>query len=254
SISTGPVGPQSFVVPNVNGLSQSAATSAITGAGLALGTVTPAQELSVPAGNVFSLTPQPGAYATGGSTVNLQVSAAPAQYTVPDFLTKPTYYSTAYADIIAAGLTPGTFTAQISSAAGFGNVISQSPAAGAVVAGGSAVNVTYSVGIATNSINPGGSGFLLSVTREPSTTVPDGFVISQNPASNPLAPVPLNQVVNLVVSSGGPVTAAVPNVVGISISAFDLTGAFPASDAEPTLNAAGFAIGSVTTQPSNSVP
>lgn len=270
SISTGPVGPQSFVVPNVNGLSQSAATSAITGAGLALGTVTPAQELSVPAGNVFSQTPQPGAYATGGSTVNLQVSAAPAQYTVPDFLTKPTYYSTAYADIIAAGLTPGTFTAQISSAAGFGNVISQSPAAGAVVAGGSAVNVTYSVGIAnntlppsvvgenqvfaTNSINPGGSGFLLSVTREPSTTVPDGFVISQNPASNPLAPVPLNQVVNLVVSSGGPVTAAVPNVVGISISAFDLTGAFPASDAEPTLNAAGFAIGSVTTQPSNSVP
>ncbi len=270
SLSTGPVGPQSFVVPNVNGLTQSAATSAITGAGLAVGTVTPAQELSVPVGNVFSQTPQPGAYATGGSAVNLQVSAAPAQYTVPDFLTKPTYYSTAYADIIAAGLTPGTFTPQISSAAGFGNVISQSPAAGTVVAGGSAVNVTYSVGIAnntlptsvvgenqvfaTNSINPGGSGFLLSVTREPSTTVPDGFVISQNPPSNPLAPVPLNQVVNLVVSSGGPVTAAVPNVVGTSISAFNLTGAFPTGAAEPTLNAAGFAVGSVTTQPSNSIP
>src|SRR6202041_190108 len=143
SLSTGPVGPQSFVVPNVSGLSQSAASSAITGAGLTVGTVTPSQKLSVPVGNVFSKPPQPGAYATGGSAVNLQVSAAAAQYTVPDFVTKPAYYSTAYADIIAAGLTTGTFTAQISSTVSSDYVISQSPAPGAVVAGGSAVNVTY---------------------------------------------------------------------------------------------------------------
>ena len=57
SISTGPVGPQSFVVPNVFGLTQSAASSAITAAGLTVGTVTPSQELSVPVGNVFSQTP-----------------------------------------------------------------------------------------------------------------------------------------------------------------------------------------------------
>jgi probable HAF family extracellular repeat protein len=261
SISTGPVGPQSFVVPNVYGLTQSAASSAITGAGLTVGTVTPSQELSVPVGDVFSQTPQPGAYAAGGSAVNLQVSAAPAQYSVPDLVTKPTYYSTAYADIIAAGLTPGTFTAQISSTVGFGNVISQSPAAATVVGGGSAVNVTYSLGIAnntvpsvmgenqviaTNSIDPGLT-FFVSVTREPSTTVPDGFVISQNPPAN--AQAPLSAPINLVVSSGGPVSAAVPNVVGTSI-----TGGLSLTGAEPTLNAAGFAIGSVTYQPSNSVP
>ena len=262
SISTGAVGPQSFVVPNVNGLTQSAASSAITSAGLTVGTVTPSQALSVPVGDVYSQTPQPGAYAAGGSAVNLQVSAAAAQYTVPDFLTKPTFYSTAYLDIIAAGLTPGTFTAQISSTVGFGNVISESPAAGAVVPSGSAVNVTYSIGIAnntvpnlvgdnqvfaTNIINPGGATFFVSVTRAPSTTVPDSFVISQNPPAN--AQATFISPINLVVSSGGPVTAAVPNVVGTAITA----GLSPAG-AEPTLNAAGFAVGSVTYQPSDSVP
>ena len=262
SISTGPVGPQSFVVPNVNGLTQSAASSAITAAGLTVGTVIPSQQLSVPVGDVFSQTPQPGTYAAGGSAVNLQVSAAATQYTVPDLITKLTYYSTAYTDVIAAGLTPGTFTAQISSTVPFGFVISQSPAAATVLAGGSRVNVTYSVGIAnntvpnvvgenqvfaTNGIDPGGLTFYVSVTREPSTTVPDSFVISQNPPANTQAP--FLEPINLVVSSGGPVTAAVPNVVGTAI-----TGGLSTTGAEPTLNAAGFAVGSVTYQPSNSVP
>jgi beta-lactam-binding protein with PASTA domain len=262
SLSTGPVGPQSFVVPNVNGLTQSAASSAITSAGLTVGTVTPSQELSVPVGDVFSQTPQPGAYAAGGSAVNLQVSAAAVQYTAPDLVTKPTFYSTAFTDIVAAGLTPGTFTAQISSTVGFGNVISQSPAAATVVTGGSVVNVTYSIGIAnntvpnfvgtnqvfaTNGIDPGGLTFYVSVTREPSTTVPDSYVISQNPPANTQAP--FRDPINLVVSSGGAVTAAVPNVVGTAI-----TGGFSPIGAEPTLNAAGFAVGSVTYQPSNSVP
>ena len=106
----------------------------------------------MPVGDVFSQTPQPGAYAVGGSAVNLQVSAAPAKYTVPDLVTTRTLYSTDFTDIIAAGLTPGTFTPQISSTVGFGYVISQSPAAAAVVAGGSVVNVTYSVGIANNTV------------------------------------------------------------------------------------------------------
>jgi len=148
AISSGPVGPESFVVPDVYGLTQSAASSAITAAGLTVGTITPSQELSVPVGDVFSQTPQPGAYAAGGSAVNLQVSAAAAQYTVPALVypTNPIYYSTAYVDIVAAGLTPGTFTAQLSSTVPFGYVISESPAAGTVVAGGSVVNVTYSAG------------------------------------------------------------------------------------------------------------
>jgi probable HAF family extracellular repeat protein len=262
SISSGPVGPQSFVVPDVYGLSQTAASSAITGAGLTVGTVTPSQALSTPVGDVFSQTPQPGAYAAGGSAVNLQVSAAAAQYTVPDLVTNRAYFSNADADIIAAGLTPGTFTAQISSAVGFGFVISQSPAGGTVVAGGTTVNVTYSVGIANNTVPnfvgenqvfattgvySGITNFFESVTRQPSTTVPDGFVISQSPAANTQAT--FLDTINLVVSSGGPVTAAVPNVVGTAI-----TGGTSLTGAEATLNAAGFAIGSVTYQPSNSVP
>ena len=262
SISTGPVGPQSFVVPNVYGLSQSAASSAITGAGLAVGTVTQSQELSMPVGDVFSQTPQPGAYAAGGSAVNLQVSAPAAQYTVPDLVTKQTFYSTANADIIEAGLTPGTFTSQVSSTVGYGNVISESPAAGTVVPGGTPVDVTYSVGVANNtipsvvgenqvfataSIDPGGMPFYVSVTRESSTTVPDSFVISQSPPANTQAAI--STPIDLVVSSGAPVTAAVPNIVGTAVM-----GVINTTGAESTLNAAGFAIGSVTYQPSDSVP
>jgi probable HAF family extracellular repeat protein len=271
SISTGPVGPQSFIVPNVYGLPQAVASSAITTAGLTVGTVTPSPELSIPAGNVFSQTPAPGAYAAGGSAVNLQVSAAPAQYIVPNLLTPQTYYSTASANIVAAGLTPGTFTAEISSAVTYGYVISQTPAADTVVAAGSPVNVTYSLGngypgnlitvpnvvgenqaFAIISIEPPILGLYVSVTRVPSTTIPDSFVISQDPPAG--AQVPISQTVNLVVSSGGPVTAAVPNVVGSLLSESSMTGAFPVGTAEPTLNAAGFAVGSVTYQPSNSVP
>jgi probable HAF family extracellular repeat protein len=268
SLSTGPVGPQSFIVPDVYGLTQSEASSAITTAGLTVGTVTQAQQLSMPVGDVFSQTPQPGSYAASGSAVNLQVSAAAPQYTVPDFLTKSTYYTTALMDITAAGLIPGVFTAQ-SATVPPGYVISQNPAAGTVVAGGSGVNVTYSLGdiftyltvpsvvgenqvFATNSIEPGFSGLYVSVTRQPSTTVPDGFVISQNPAANSQAPD--LTLINLVVSSGGPVAAAVPNIVGTNISGISTTGAFPAGSTEPTLNAAGFAVGSVTYQPSASIP
>ena len=45
--------------PNVVGLTQAAATTAITGAGLTVGTVTTASSTTVPAGSVISQTPSP---------------------------------------------------------------------------------------------------------------------------------------------------------------------------------------------------
>ena len=68
-------GPAPVSVPNVVGLTQAAATTAITGAGLVLGTVTTQYSGSVPAGSVISQNPLGGASVAPGSAVDLVVSA-----------------------------------------------------------------------------------------------------------------------------------------------------------------------------------
>jgi hypothetical protein len=65
-------------VPNVVGLTQAAATTAITGAGLVLGTVTNASSNTVPAGSVISESPVAGTQVNAGSAVNLVISTSPA--------------------------------------------------------------------------------------------------------------------------------------------------------------------------------
>jgi hypothetical protein len=72
------VAPAQVVVPNVVGLTQAAATTAITGAGLVLGTVTTASSNTVPAGNVISESPVAGTMVNTGSAVNLVVSSGAA--------------------------------------------------------------------------------------------------------------------------------------------------------------------------------
>jgi hypothetical protein len=71
-------GPAPVTVPNVVGLSQAAATAAITNAGLVLGTVTTQSSASVAAGNVISQNPPGGASVSPGSAVALVVSTGPA--------------------------------------------------------------------------------------------------------------------------------------------------------------------------------
>ncbi|MBS0374352.1 MAG: DUF3443 family protein [Proteobacteria bacterium] len=61
-------------VPNVVGLSQAAATSALTGAGLAVGSVTIADSTTVASGDVISETPAAGTSVAPGSSVALSVS------------------------------------------------------------------------------------------------------------------------------------------------------------------------------------
>jgi hypothetical protein len=64
-------------VPNVVGDTQSAATTAIQNAGLAVGTVTMTSSGSVPAGDVISESPAAGTLVSTGSAVNLVVSTGP---------------------------------------------------------------------------------------------------------------------------------------------------------------------------------
>src|SRR5512143_3107472 len=65
-------------VPDVVGQTQAAATSAITGAGLHVGTVTMASSGTVASGNVISQNPAANALVPPASTVNLVVSSGPA--------------------------------------------------------------------------------------------------------------------------------------------------------------------------------
>ena len=75
SVTTKPNPTSGLVVPNVVGLTEAAATSAITGAGLVLGTVTQQSSSTVAIGNVISESPTAGTAVNGGSRVNLTVSA-----------------------------------------------------------------------------------------------------------------------------------------------------------------------------------
>ncbi len=67
-------GPATVSVPNVVGLSQSAATTSITGVGLKVGTVTTASSSTVLSGSVISEAPLAGTSVAVGSSVNLVVS------------------------------------------------------------------------------------------------------------------------------------------------------------------------------------
>jgi len=71
-------GPAQVAVPNVVGQTQAAATTAITGAGLVVGTVTTASSSTVPSGSVISESPVAGTQVNLGSAVNLVVSSGPA--------------------------------------------------------------------------------------------------------------------------------------------------------------------------------
>src|SRR5205085_1602897 len=71
-------GPPPVTVPNVVGLTQAAATTALTGAKLTVGAVTFSPSTTVAAGLVISQAPAAGSSAAGGSAVALVVSQGTA--------------------------------------------------------------------------------------------------------------------------------------------------------------------------------
>src|ERR1700730_9426148 len=66
-----------MTVPNVLGLTQDAATTAITAAKLTVGTVTQQTSNTVAAGNVISQDPASGSSVAEGSPINLVISSGP---------------------------------------------------------------------------------------------------------------------------------------------------------------------------------
>lgn len=141
-ISTGPV----FVdVPNVVGQSQAVATTAITGAGLVVGTVTQQSSDSVAAGLVIEQSPAAFESVRLNTAVDLVVSTGPAcAAEVPD-VRNGTEQAAATA-VAAVGMTLGTVTYDASASVAVDLVISQDPESGACAEEGGLVNLVVSLG------------------------------------------------------------------------------------------------------------
>ena len=244
--------PPPVSVPNVVGLADAAARSALTGAGLTVGTVTTQASATVPAGQVLSESPAAGASVARGSAVNLVESSGPAPVTVPNVVGLTD--AAARSALTGAGLTVGTVTTQASATVPAGQVLSESPAAGSSVTRGSAVNLVESSGpapvtvpnvvglndAAARSALTGAGLTVGTVSTQSSTTVPAGQVLAETPAAG--AAVARGSAVNLVESSG-PAPVIVPNVVGLTDAA-----------ARSALTGAGLTVGTVSRQSSATVP
>ena len=202
-----------MAVPNVVGVTQTAATTAITGAGLTVGAVSMVQSATVPAGVVMSESPIAGTLVAPGSAVSLTVSSG-NQVAVPDVVGQAQVAATAA--ITNAGLVVGAITTAPSATLPAAAVISESPTAGTLAAIGSAVSLVLSSGpslvsvpsvvgmtqAAATAAITGASLTLGTVTPMSSVAIPAGFVISQSPASATM--IAFGAAVDLVISSGPP--------------------------------------------------
>jgi hypothetical protein len=198
----------SLTVPNVVGMTQANATTALTNASLTVGATTAAASTTVAAGSVISQNPVSGAPLAAGTSdsVNLTISSGPS-VAVPNVVGQA--QGNAGITITGAGLTVGTVSQAASATVASGNVISETPSAGTSAAAGSAVNLVVSTGTGLAISAPaalptatagygysvvltpsGGSGnYTWSATGLPSTLAIDNTgTISGTPSSNTGSP------------------------------------------------------------------
>jgi hypothetical protein len=95
-------GPVPISVPNVVGMTQAAAQTAVTAAGLTVGTVTTAYHSTVPAGSVISQSPIAGTQVSSGSAVDLMISSG-IKYSGGSGMAEDPYKIASAADLIALG-------------------------------------------------------------------------------------------------------------------------------------------------------
>jgi serine/threonine-protein kinase len=126
-------------VPAVTGLSQSAASAAITQAGLSP-QISQVPSDTVPSGNVVSTSPPAGTKVPPGGSVTVNVSTGPAQINIPNVIGQT--------QLAAQGILQGagfSVTVQpVSNPQNVGKVIAQSPSGGQAPKG---TNITITVGM-----------------------------------------------------------------------------------------------------------
>jgi eukaryotic-like serine/threonine-protein kinase len=125
-------GPASAAVPQVEGLSAASAADKLRAAGFKPSTQRQSSA-SVAAGRVIATSPPAGSVQQTGSAVTVLVSSGPARVRVPEVSGQSR--SSAEAALTAAGLSVGTVTQRASTRTP-GTVLSQSPSAGTLPAGG----------------------------------------------------------------------------------------------------------------------
>jgi beta-lactam-binding protein with PASTA domain len=237
-------GPQVVSVPNVEGLTQDAAATAIAGAKLKLGTVSQQTSNTVAAGKITSQDPASGSSMAQGSPVNLVISSGPQMVPVPNVERQT--QAAATTAITGATLKVGAVTQQASDTVAIGSVIGQDPASGSSVAQGSPVNLVISSGPQMVTVpnvegmtQAAATAAIAGAKLTVGTVNATGKVISQDPAKG--SSVAQGSSVNLMISSE-PQMVAVPNVQGMTQDA-----------ATTAITEAKLTVGTITQQTSNTV-
>ena len=211
------------VTPNVQGLTQSAATGRLTAAGLTV-QVSPDRLFSetIPKGFAVATTPASGAKIAKNSVVTLILSNGPERYQVPAVAGMTLEQATAA--LTAAHLALGQQTQAYSDAVPAGSVISSTPAQGTPQRPSTPVDLVVSKGSAPVTVPrfvalPLGQAQSLAADRHLrlvqsglaySLNVPVGAVVSQD--TGPGTQVSKGTTVNVVVSQGPPLVP-VPDVI-----------------------------------------
>ncbi len=217
-------------VPDLSGMTQSEAGTALTAAGLVLGSVTEEDSTTVPSGEVISQSVAADSSILYGSVVDIVISAGLPQITVPSLVNMT--QSQADTQLLSNGLVLGNVTEQSSTTVPSGRIISQSVAAGSSVLYGTAIDIVISSGVpAVDVPDVSGmsqsdavaaltsAGFNVMVSREYSDSVPSGEVISQSVSAGSAAAAGFTV---YIVLSRGPSPTPIPVGTG---SLVDMTAA-----------------------------
>jgi serine/threonine-protein kinase len=136
-------GPERHAVPVVAGLTVDDATTAITGANLAVGAQTQAYDDKVPAGSVVSTNPAAGAKLKRDQSVALVVSKGPAPVALPNVVGQPAAASATALTKLGLKVTS---TTAYSKTVPSGSVVSMAPPAATTVPKGTPVALVVSKG------------------------------------------------------------------------------------------------------------
>ena len=142
-------------VPDLTGMTASAAGTTLADAGLKTGRITQVQSTAGPEGTVVSQSPAAGEEVSKGSAVDLEVAGKPTPSATPVAVPDVVGSSSTAAE---AQLTGAGFTVVIaqtpSDTVPAGSVISQAPSAGVIAAPGSQVSIVVSTGPPTPTATP----------------------------------------------------------------------------------------------------
>ncbi len=136
-------GPAPVRVPDVTGQSLSAAEATLTNAELAVGTITHRVSSTQAPETVLSQSPSTGSSVHAGDKVELTVSQAPKEATVPNVVGQSATQSAAALE--QAGFKPKAVSRATSEQAQVGTVLEQSPAGGSKARKGATVTIAVGV-------------------------------------------------------------------------------------------------------------